>query len=390
MMKREESGESTDSGTTEKSPVLENSPPIVFSTANAWMTERIYEKINVLEQAKKDGKDKKDKNKNGQEQAVIKLLDKILDYPEFLHMENYALDNLFITDADIDNLFQEYDNNYIKKIVGNLTGTDNISKRRTLSLMILSSRLSPTYMLRTNPEKRLYDSLLAAFDEGRSDQFTSANIAAIVQPFVRANMANKQYLINLFNGNTMYDIYKNNYLAPESEISKVLIIKRLQTWLGRKVIDLPVSYLFNRYTNKEKDRLNKKTDVCSIISNYKSSIPMNVPTSLMPPSVFSVNQDDELDVDKINKLLYQMAPKAVKKKMSKMSKKNITSKQKKGGPSPAIAAASSGPSSTSTSNSISTAPVKPIIKSADSKEKGKGKSKGTRRRVGFSTGTKLA
>jgi hypothetical protein len=255
-------------------------------------------------------------------------------------------------------------------------------------------------MLRTNPEKRLYESLLAAFDEGRNDQFTSANIAAIVQPFVTANMVNKQYLINLFSGNTMYDIYKNNYLVPESEISKVLIIKRLQTWLGRKVIDLPVSYLFNRYTNKEKDRLNKKTDVCSIISNYKSSIPMNVPASLMPPSVFSVNQDDELDVDKINKLLYQMAPKAVKKKMSKMSKKNITSKQKKGGPppSPAIAATSSGPSSglsststsTSTSKSISTAPVKPIIKSADSKERGKGKSKGTRRRVVFSTGTKPA
>jgi hypothetical protein len=387
MLKREESAESADSDSTvasfsdsiEKSPVLESSAPIVFSTVNTWMAGKINEKIHELREAKRIKSERKLPVQ--QEQAVIKSLDKLLDYPEFLHMENYVLDKLFITDADIDDLFQAYDNNYMKKIVDALNRTDNISKRRILSLMILSSRLSPVYMLRTNPEKKLYNSLLAAFDEGRNEHFISANIAAIAQPFVTANMANRQYLINLLNGNTMYEIYKNNYLVPESEISKVVIIKRLQTWLGGKVIDLPVSYLFNHYTNKEKDKLNKNKAICSIISNYKSLIPMNAPASLMPPSVFSVHQDDGLDVDKINKLLYQMAPKVVQKKMSKTSKKNITSKQKKGGP-PVPATSSSSPGSKSAVG------VPPILKSADSRGKGKDKSKGTRRRVGFSNSTK--
>ena len=317
--------------TVEKNSVLESSGPMLFASANTIIGQRISQRVEtILERLRKS-------SSKQTLQSIIHLLDKMLDYPEFLNMENYVLDELFVKEVDIGNLFVE-----LQRIIGvDLTA---YNPRNILSLIILSSRLSQNYMIRTNPERQLYLSLLRLFDNGNGDEFTSQSISQEIRNFITSRIITRSYIINLLNGNTIYNIYRANYLVPESEIRKEVIVKRLQTLLYGRVLDVPVSYLFNHYTNIEKDRLNKNTDICSLIASYKTTVPLSVSVSTLPPSVFSVHQEGELDFDKMSQLLYKMAPEVVKKKMSKGTQKKtkttiISSKHKK--PKPILTSQSS-------------------------------------------------
>jgi site-specific DNA-cytosine methylase len=69
-----------------------------------------------------------------------------------------------------------------------------------------------------------------------------------------------------------------------------LLKERLDKWLkvGETkdfIIDVPVSYLFNKYTNKEKERLNKEASICEAVANFSEKIGKpNIVYPLLPPS----------------------------------------------------------------------------------------------------------
>jgi hypothetical protein len=94
-------------------------------------------------------------------------------------------------------------------------------------------------------------------------------------------------------------------------------------------VDVPVSYLFNKYSNKEKDRLNKDFAICQTVSNFSDKIGKpSTMDPLLPPSAFNIEQNDNIDFDKINEYLYKISPPAVKKRADKAHKKSLRRKNK--------------------------------------------------------------
>jgi hypothetical protein len=273
--------------------------------------------------------------------STIKLLEQMLDYPESSNLENYIiLNENFLTGAEINrlmpilnNVLQEKKSKELSSRVGisgafnlntlvNMPGevpvNDKISSRNLLSLMILSSRLCPKYSLRSNPEANLFNSLNTLFDNGNGATFNSNNISGEIENFIRTNSAvTVNYILNLINGKTIYAIYTANYMVKGREISQDLITSRLNKWLKPQNLvryEIPIVYLFNKYTNSEKARINKDAEICKIVSDFTDII--NKPTtqvSLLPPSVFNIEQNDNVDFSKINEFMKSIAPAAIKK-----------------------------------------------------------------------------
>ena len=72
--------------------------------------------------------------------------------------------------------------------------------------------------------------------------------------------------------------------------------------------------MFNKYTNSEKARLNKDAEICKIVSDFTDIINKpTTPVSLLPPSVFNIEQNDNVDFSKINEFMNSIAPAAIKK-----------------------------------------------------------------------------
>jgi hypothetical protein len=287
---------------------------------------------------------------------VINTAEKMLDYPESSNLENYIQLTLFLDNAAITPLVlalqqtlqhrkgrfdreEPYDVLQHFQSPGMPDEAGKIIPRRFFSLMVLSSRMCAKYKLRSNPECELFVRLNELFQDGNGANFNSANISTVFNDFIRTNSAvTSNYVKRLADGERMYEIYRNNYFQADREISKQLIKERLDKFLKvvpitDVIIDVPVSYLFNKYTNTEKKKLNKDASICSAVADFSDKIgkPSTI-YPLLPPSAFNIEQNDGVDFDKINEYLYKISPPAVKKKADKLHKKSLRKKNKLMGP----------------------------------------------------------
>jgi hypothetical protein len=290
------------------------------------------------------------------EHDAIRLCEKMLEYPESSNLENYLLLTLFFENAaneplvlalhdilqqkksrfDIGKPF-DVNENFQQSGVPQEIG--KIQPPRFFSLMILSSRMCLKYKLRSNPECELFLRLNELFQDGNGPDFNSAGIFGVLDNFIKTNSSvTSDYVKRLIDGERMYEIYRNNYFQADREISKQLIKARLDKLLKivpikDLVIDVPVTYLFNKYSNKEKQKLNKDASICSEVAEFTEKI--GQPTTmypLLPPSAFNIEQNENIDFDKINEYLYKISPPAIKKKADKAHKKSLRKKGKLGRP----------------------------------------------------------
>jgi hypothetical protein len=186
--------------------------------------------------------------------------------------------------------------------------------------MILSSRLCPIYKLRVNQEAELFNRLNQLFNGGDGTNFDSEGIFNIFQAFISENpILTNEYIVNLINGKTAYDIYKRNYLKASTDISEKLIKTRLDVWLrDNNSITTPVSFLFNKNSNTEKARINSDAAICQIIADFSDKIGKpTTPKTLLPKSVFNVDENDSVDFDKLNEFLKKLGPPAAVKRPKK-------------------------------------------------------------------------
>jgi len=275
---------------------------------------------------------------------LLNYLDNLLQYPESSNLENYVLIPGFLQAIEVTRLMAllndvlrekkrkeigsrvglqgDFDLFSVVQDPGQPIDPNKISEIKLISLMILASRLSPKYRLRTNPESLLFTQLNNLFDNGNGPNFAAGQIIGILEDFLRTNpTVTISYLTNLINGNTVYSIYKTYYTDEEKEISQGLIKTRLGTWLKTPVLETPISYLFNKYTNAEKARLNSDASICQIISESSDNFGKpTTPKSLLPKSVFNIAENDDIDFDKLNDFLRKLGPAAAVKKPKKVKK----------------------------------------------------------------------
>lgn len=269
---------------------------------------------------------------------ISNYLNDLLQYPESSNLENYVLIPGFLPGIYLTRLLSSLNDvlrEKKRKEMGSRVGlggdfdlfsivqdpsqaivADRMSATKLLSLMILSSRLSPKYRLRTNPESLLFNQLNNLFDNGNGANFAAGQIADIVEDFIKTNATvTISYLTNLINGNTVYNIYKTYYTDEQRAISQGLIKTRLSSWLKTPVLETPISYLFNKYTNAEKTRLNSDAAICQTIADFSEIIGKpTTPKTLLPKSVFNVDDNDDIDFDKLNAFLSKLGPAAAVKR----------------------------------------------------------------------------
>jgi len=182
---------------------------------------------------------------------------------------------------------------------------------RLLSLMVLSSRLCPIYKLRTNPEAELFRMLNNLFNSGDGPNFDANNIFRVFLNFITTSpVITIDYIKNLINGKTVYDIYKRNYFEEETVISERLIKERLNNWLRiYNTVQTPISFLFNKYSNEVKARMNRNAGICNVIANFSDKLGKpTTPAPLLPKSVFNIDENDDVDFDKLNSFLNNLGP----------------------------------------------------------------------------------
>ena len=277
--------------------------------------------------------------------SILKFGDNMLDYPESSNLENYIIFiELFLSyvrKIELINILNATLIQNSQKTIGSKIGlgssfnlldavqlpspgvaTDptKIIPARLLSLMVLSSRLCPIYKLRVNPEAELFNRLNQLFNGGDGTNFDSEGIFNIFQAFISENpIVTNEYIVNLINGKTAYDIYKRNYLKASTDISEKLIKTRLDVWLrDNDSITTPVSFLFNKNSNTEKARINSDAAICQIIADFSDKIGKpTTPKTLLPKSVFNVDENDSVDFDKLNEFLKKLGPPAAVKRPKK-------------------------------------------------------------------------
>jgi hypothetical protein len=346
----------TFSGTQLPNPILKQSgpvPPPVLQTNVGQIILDFIENIN---------RDLRNKGKRATQreiavtQTITETAKKMLEYPESSNLENYLQVPLFFNEAAIAPLvlalnqtLQQKKGRFDREKPYDITANfqspagpnedGKIVPRRFFSLMVLSSRMCTKYKLRSNPECDLFLRLNELFQDGNGANFNSIGIAGVLDNFIRTNSAvTSDYVKQIIDGERMYEIYRANYFQADREISKQLIKTRIDKWLRIVplediIVDVAVSYLFNKYTNKERERLNKEASICEAVANFSEKIGKpNIVYPLLPPSAFSIEQNENVDFDKINEYLYNISPAAVKKKADKSHKKSLRKKGKLGRP----------------------------------------------------------
>jgi hypothetical protein len=287
---------------------------------------------------------------------AINMTEKMLEYPESSNLENYLQVPLFFNEAAIAPLvlalnqtLQQKKGRFDREKPYDITANfqspaapnedGKIVPRRFLSLMVLSSRMCLNYKLRSNPECDLFLRLNELFKGGNGANFNSVGIVGVLDNFIKTNSAvTSDYVKQIIDGERMYEIYRANYFQADREISKQLIKTRIDKWLRIVplkdiIVDVAVSYLFNKYTNKEKQKLNKEASICSEIAEFTEKIGQpTIMYPLLPPSAFNIEQNENIDFDKINEYLYKISPPAIKKKADKAHKKSLRKKGKLGRP----------------------------------------------------------
>ena len=340
----------TFSGTQEPNPILVRGgpipPPIIQTSVGGTL-------LNFIElvkgQLKNAGREADIRLANG----AVDICEKMLDYPESSNLENYILLSLFFDTAAIANLISalhqtlrhrkgRYDKEEPYDVTEHFQNpllppeVGKIDSRRFFSLMVLSSRMCLKYKLRSNKECELFEKLNELFQGGNGPNFNSASIGRVFNDFIRTNSAfTNDYVKKIIDGERIYEIYRGNYFQADREISKQLITARLNRWLKivpdeEFIIDVPVSYLFNKFTNREKELMNKNSEICKTISENSDAFGTRaVPTSLLPTSVFNIEQNDNIDFDKINEFLHKLSPAPVQKKIKKQQIKKQQIKKNK-------------------------------------------------------------
>ena len=236
-----------------------------------YILKKIVEEIGINKNIIKNTKNPeiiKDEKNN------LKLLLKITESPYKFHLENYILlDNLFLSNEDI-----------IKILPQNI---NNIIPRRLLTLLVFYSRESPEFTLRKNPEKQLIKKLSSLFV---NNAFTSLNIRNVFEEFININKSNN-LIDKILNGSLIYQIYKKNYYNKNNVLSESLIENRTKNWLENKeIINFPISYIFNIFTDSEKEKFNKDSKICKIISGYSNKMGLEY----MPKSILNSNEKPKL------------------------------------------------------------------------------------------------
>jgi hypothetical protein len=340
----------TFSGTQLPNPILKQSGPVPPPVLQTNVGQIIVNFIDVVENSIANKARKITPEERKMERDVLGLCEKMLEYPESSNLENYVLLTMFFDNAVNEPLVLALRDSLQQKkskfdVIENFQHSGvppeigKIQPSRFFSLMVLSSRMCTKYKLRSNPECELFLRLNELFQGGDGPDFNSAGISRVLDNFIRTNSAvTSDYVKQIIDGERMYEIYRANYFQADREISKQLIKTRLDKWLKvveakDLVIDVPVSYLFNKYTNKEKERLNKEGSICEAVANFSEKIGKpNIVYPLLPPSAFSIEQNENVDFDKINEYLYNISPAAVKKKADKSHKKSLRKKGKLGRP----------------------------------------------------------
>jgi len=344
----------TFAGSQVPNPILKQSGPVPPSILQTNVGRILVDFIDVVEKEIADKTRKPTPDMRRVQINVLHTTEKMLEYPESSNLENYVLLTLFFENAANGPLVlalhdrlqvkkSRFENPYDVNEHFQETGVPGVLGKieppRFFSLMILSSRMCAKYKLRSNPECELYLGLNELFQQGNGPDFNSRGIFGVLDNFIKTNTAvTSDYVKRLANGERMYEIYRNNYFQADREISKQLIKERLDRWLKVVeakdfVVDVPVTYLFNKYSNKEKERLNKEASICETIANFSDKIGKpNIAYPLLPPSAFNIEQNENIDFDKINEYLYNISPAAVKKKADKLHKRSLKKKGKLGRP----------------------------------------------------------
>lgn len=305
-----------------KSPELEKSSPIELSPSTTPLGTMVQ---NLIEK-EEDKKTTKKKNS-----CMIRLLDQLLDYPESSHAENYILLDTILSDQQVQQLTPHLMDRWTEKINPSDINKAhafiaNVSDRHLLSLMVLSSRLSSQFILRKNPEKQLVDEMDDTFkfrDIVYTDSEISRRIFDVFSRFIQDNPSlTPGYFVSLLDGTKMHQLYTQKYTST-STLRVELIAERTNRWLRGNICALPVSYLFNQYTNQEKQELNSDASICDLISESVSNSSV-VASQLLPPTVFSMKSaiNEDIVFDKMSSFLQKLAPQAVQKKIQKKKKHN--------------------------------------------------------------------
>jgi hypothetical protein len=327
----------TFSETQQPNPILIRNGPVSQPIRETLVGRKI---INLIDET-----NKKHPKNDSLQFKLINLSEKMLEYPASSHLENYMLLGIFLDNSDAVRLISslneiltsqksrfsiEYDFDIINKMVqipDQQLVNGKIDAFRLFSIMILSSRLCAKYNLRNNPECELFINLNNLFENGNGTNFTSNGISHVIENFIRTNNSvTLNYIKNLINGKTIYNIYTSNYKNSEREITKTLITERLKKWisianLNDKIIDSPISYIFNMYSNKEKSIQNKKSELCKIIAeNSADTFGKKNTDSLLPQSVFNIEKNEDIDFANINDFFHKLSPAPVQKKLIKQKK----------------------------------------------------------------------
>ena len=288
-------------------------------------------------------------NDNPQIISILNFCADMLSYPESSNLENYILlVTVFTITADQNDLINRLNvvlnEKKLRETKSKLGFTDNfnlldvvqltipgvavdhamIRPDRLLSLMVLSSRLCPIYKLRTNPEAELFRMLNNLFNAGDGPNFDANGINGVFVNFITTSpVITLDYIKNLINGKTVYDIYKRNYFNEEAEISERLIKARLDRWLrADDTVETPVSFLFNKYSNEVKARMNRNAGICQVIANFSDKLGKpTTPAPLLPKSVFNIDESNDVDFDKLNAFLSKLGPAAASGKKPKKAKR---------------------------------------------------------------------
>lgn len=342
----------TFSGTQEPNPILVRGGPIPQPIIQTRVGGIILNFIRSLNDKLEDVRIQKDDEHIAKK--LINMSEKMLEYPESSNLENYVLFSFFLELSDVERLLSAindvlkskpsrltmetpFDFNSLIQYPNTPSVTGKIDPLRFFSLMILSSRLCSKSKVpfSENPECELFKQLNNLFDGGNGENFTSDGISQTIETFIRTSkMVTPDYLKQLLNGERVYKIYKDNYLSTDKEISKNLIIERLNKWvaivpISEKIMDIPVSYLFNKFTNREKELMNKNTEMCKTISENTDAFGKRaIAKPLLPRSVFNIEQNDNVDFDKINEFLHKLSPAPVQKKIKKQQIKKQQIKNK--------------------------------------------------------------
>jgi len=250
-----------------------------------------------------------------------------------------------------------------------------IIKRRLLSLMVLISRNSKNIN-----QRKLQDFIADAFESTSSGKAIHQLTILIRSYFIRfintSGVVTEKYLSSIINGDFMNNIYQNEKIILSSTIetqidnlrdeelkkakniasekakkqlailndryknekklyplSPMLIRIRTKLWLiDHEIVRLPMSYIFDKYSDEDRKMIMREKEICKEISNLTNELgSYPIPNVSLPSSLFTSNDEKMQDV---SYLLERSGPKILteaEKKKKTLSVRGRSSSRRGGG-----------------------------------------------------------